>query len=538
MKISYIIFLVKYSIKKFSVLTIILLGYAFFLSRYFDFATVWDAQSNVGLVIEAAKKPFNFFNLEQSSHPNQAYFLPQSLLQRLDPGNMVLIHSVDIALGIFMICAFFGILRYICPDNKNRIEIYLMTILFAFYPVFTANSLYAMYDFALTSFMVLTLYFLLKKRYFLAALFGLGQLFSKEPGIVIYGVTIALYYLFFVDNKRHIGTYRKRIKKIFLLFSPFLILLIYVLVKAIVYKSIVFFSAQMPVFMRATSYTSLWPTWDISKVRLSYLVTIFVINFNWILTLVAIFGLVRLLWLHIKKKDNNIKIDKKETLFFFVLFAPVTVVLTYVKIFTNPRYFMPIYFLLLVLFFIATQLIPWVIIRRVLLAAVAALFFLANFETIDPVSKKLFGTFRFGNHDMLKMTSITGECCGYGRDQLVYNLQYIYIDRLTNEIFQYFHADEDTVFAYDKIVGNIFSLGVDRTTRRRNWRWERSFVPREISWTFFDPAQPRPETVYFIDYPFVGPTDTLTQFLTYYKMIEKKVFESDGYKLYVYTLKR
>ena len=168
------------------ILAVILLSYAFFLSRYFDLATVWDAQSNVGLVIEAAKKPFNLFNLEQSSHPNQAYFLPQSLLQRLDPGNMFYIHSVDVILGILMIYAFFGILRHIAPGKKQLFEVYVTTILFAFYPVFSANVLYTMYDFALTVYMALTLYFLLKKRYVLAALFGLGQLFSKEPGIVVH----------------------------------------------------------------------------------------------------------------------------------------------------------------------------------------------------------------------------------------------------------------------------------------------------------------------------------------------------------------
>jgi len=515
----------------------ILLAYAFLVSRFFDFASIWDAQSNVGLVVAAVAKPFNLFNFEQSSHPNQAYFLLQSLGQKLDPGNIFFIHSVDVLLGIFAICAFFGILRHIAPDKKNLPEVYLMTFLFAFYPIFTANALYVMYDFALASFMAVTLYFLLKRRFMLAGVFGVGQLFSKEPGIAIYGLTLFLYYLFFVSNKRKIVTYIKHIKEMGIVFTPYLILLIYALVKAMVEKSVVFFSAQMPVFMNATSYKSLWPTWEISQVRLSYFVTIFVLNFNWILTLVVLFGVMRLVWLYVRRRKHLVEIDTRASLFFFTLFVPVLFILTYIKIFTNPRYFMPAYFLLLILFFIATTLIPLVFVRRVLLVGVVVLMFVSNFETIDPVSRKIYGTFQFGNHTMLKMTSITGECCGYGRDQLVYNLQYIYIERLTNKIFEYYRPDENTAFAYDRIQGNIFSLPIDRTTHRRTWRTINTFVPRDIAWTFFDPSYPRPDTVYFIDYPFVGPTDTLSHFLSYYKIESKKIFEMDGYTLPVYKLK-
>lgn len=46
------------------------------------------------------------------------------------------------------------------------------------------------------------------------------------------------------------------------------------------------------------------------------------------------------------------------------------------------------------------------------------------------------GTFDFGTHKMLKMTSLTGECCGYGRDQLVYNLEFVHLQRTFRKILE------------------------------------------------------------------------------------------------------
>ena len=56
--------------------------------------------------------------------------------------------------------------------------------------------------------------------------------------------------------------------------------------------------------------------------------------------------------------------------------------------------------------------------RLIYLAVCATLVFLSNFRTLDVVSRSFFGTFAFGSHAMLDMTSMTG---GLMLDSIVYN---------------------------------------------------------------------------------------------------------------------
>jgi hypothetical protein len=88
----------------------------------------------------------------------------------------------------------------------------------------------------------------------------------------------------------------------------------------------------------------------------------------------------------------------------------------------SPRYLLPFYGVFLLLLF---QLLTVAAVsgrsRITLLVMILGLSFPALYRSIDPVTSWQFGTFRFGKHDMYRMTSIARGCCGYGRDQLVYN---------------------------------------------------------------------------------------------------------------------
>ncbi|MEZ4548259.1 MAG: hypothetical protein R3B51_11315 [Thermodesulfobacteriota bacterium] len=58
------------------------------------------------------------------------------------------------------------------------------------------------------------------------------------------------------------------------------------------------------------------------------------------------------------------------------------------------------------------------------LAAVLILLGVSSLRTVDPVSKRIMGTFNFGSHEILDMASF-GDARGYhGRDQLVYNFEF------------------------------------------------------------------------------------------------------------------
>lgn len=523
--------------RKFSLVLIgILLSYSLLFSQYFDYIPLWDAWSDTATLIEAVSKPFNLFNFEMSGHPSQAYFLLLGTLQYFDLGNPVLIHLIDLLLGLGMICAFYGILRIILTDKKNLVEVYLATLLFSFYPILLANALNVTYDFGVVVFMIGMIYFLLRKNYLLSFLCGIGEVFSKEPGIVIYFATIVLYFLIVVPDKRKIFRLAD-FKKILLMILPLLLIGLYIIAKPIFLGRGAFFQNHFGIFTSSTPYTIMWPTWDNSKIRAAYGVAIFIINFNWILTIIISVSIIRLIHSLISKRKLTISgVKINEGIFIFCLFLVVIFIISYIKIFMNLRYFLTVYPFLILLSFIFIVQIPNKFIRRTILAVIFIIFFFSNFYTFDPVSKKIYGTFQFGKHEMLKMTSLTGECCGFGRDQLVYNLQFVYIDRLTNQILKDIKVDENMAIAYDRLIGNILDLPVDRQTFKRTPKTINSFIPWTISWSFISRFD-APDQVYWIEYPNVTQDDFM-YYLPHYNIIAEKIYEQDGYAIKVYTLER
>src|SRR5215218_5841655 len=93
--------------------------------------------------------------------------------------------------------------------------------------------------------------------------------------------------------------------------------------------------------------------------------------------------------------------------------------------FSNARYYLPIFpLVLLVAYASAVRLRIPPAARAGGAAALATLLAVSAVRTVDPVSRGLWGTWQMGERSLLSVTSLTGECCGHGRDQLAYNLEF------------------------------------------------------------------------------------------------------------------
>jgi hypothetical protein len=104
------------------------------------------------------------------------------------------------------------------------------------------------------------------------------------------------------------------------------------------------------------------------------------------------------------------------------------------------------------------------------LATVAVLLAASATRTIDPVSRRLWGTFRFGEHELLRATSMTRECCGYGRDQLVYNLQFTAFAEAQDALYAQLRPGLATAFVVQDYA-NLHTIGLlDARTGRRTLR--------------------------------------------------------------------
>ena len=99
--------------------------------------------------------------------------------------------------------------------------------------------------------------------------------------------------------------------------------------------------------------------------------------------------------------------------------------LTRIPFVNNPRYMLPALPILIVLF--GGSLLN--VLRKQSIITIALIMMLvlltvSSFRTVDPVSKKIMGTFKFGSHEMLQMARYDEPKHGYGRDHLVYNFEF------------------------------------------------------------------------------------------------------------------
>ena len=106
------------------------------------------------------------------------------------------------------------------------------TFLLALNPVFHTHLLQPSLDFPLPVYLCVLLWVLLEKRRWSAVLVGLLLMFTKEPGVMIYGLVGAYYCLFFaLDQPRRLAGYKRLVREYWPLALPFVAFALYSLLK-------------------------------------------------------------------------------------------------------------------------------------------------------------------------------------------------------------------------------------------------------------------------------------------------------------------
>ena len=181
--------------------------------------------------------------------------------------------------------------------------------------------------------------------------------------------------------------------------------------------------------------------------------------------------------------------------------------------------------------------------RRTVLVAAGALTLVSAVRTVDPVSRSLYGTFAVGEHRMLRMTSITGECCGYGRDQLVYNLEFASLQRAVRMALTSVApavsstADSVVVVVPDSAVGTLVGawLGGPNATAS-----PKPSFPTLVTLIHSDLTSGRRalDSATFIAMPTVDYTRALRELSATYVAAAPDHFDWNGYRVSVYRMTR
>jgi hypothetical protein len=496
---------------------------------------MWDGRTYFETLVTAVSGPFNPLNFNIFAHPSMLFMLVISAGQYIDPGNVVLLNVTDHLFGMAGIAAFWALCGSLFP-NANRWERGLLTFAFAMHPIVIASELNFAADTGVLVFSLAYIALLLRGRFRLAVLAGLFLASSKESGVLLYAViTVVFFGLDFVREKRPLLRAIRSVLHRTALFAPALFYLATILAARAAGRAAVWTSPVQGQNDVARQF--LRPRWE-EIVHSRWAGGILILNFQWILTLVLLSALA-LLAVRIVRSRARFPpgVDRFAAAVVAAVIVAGLYLLTRIQTFTNIRYLMPLYPLLILAFGIASRFLtgreP---IRIVFLAVVCALTLVSVFRTIDPVSKRVYGTFPFGRHEILNMTSLTGECCGYGRDQLVYNMEFAHFATLQDKIYEAIRPDGRTAIVKDPLTEWYLDGILDARTFRRAVRPNETVRPRYLVTTQVFTTPNRPAELYFVAYPNVDNVPDLLLLTRVYHIAETRTFEENGYQIPVFKM--
>jgi hypothetical protein len=266
---------------------------------------------------------------------------------------------------------------------------------------------------------------------------------------------------------------------------------------------------------------------------------IWVLSFSWVLTALLLVAALRLAASSRARATlRSLAVSKAALLFLVLFFAAAVFALTRYETYANVRYLLPLAPLLILVSVVSLEIaLPRPAARRATLVVLFVLLVASNFRTLDPVSRMVWGTFPFGRHRLLQMTSWSNECCGYGRDQLVYNHEYLKFHDLQNAMFHDIRPQTRTVFVANLwadwwLAGRITPDGA-RTLRLSGTERVHYASPSSL-----EKRRSPPETAYFVAFPNFDNNEELRTLRRSYQVVSRKTYEQSGYAITVYTARR
>jgi hypothetical protein len=446
------------------------------------YVPVWDGRVYANCVADAAFTTISMESLRCANHPSQGWAIWLALTQVFAPGSIAAIHLMDLAQGILALVAFRVVLARVFPDPAHARGLDLVTIAAAVHPVVVSTLLQPNVDFGVYVWFFVALAALLssgRKASVIAVIGGIFLAFSKETGVLAYAFAVGMSLA--VRWMRRDGKTLRQLIDAHLGQTAFLLV------------PLALFGLHVEMWDRTHGINAIWrhgwqqttadgfKFFDLSEpIFVSYAAGLFVLGFMWVAWIPVVLDGARGLAGMARRRPTRMVpgADEAVLVWLTVFTVALTYVLTSFRTWSNLRYFALLYPLFLLLTYAA--LVRLGASRRVRYAAfgaIIALFTIAAYRSVDPLSRAVYGTFDAGEKRMYRMTSITQEFEGPGRDQLVYNLEFTGFHHVQNALFEQMKPNETTVIGTPRHVRwNIWSQ-LESGTMRRSMRRDGVFAP-------------------------------------------------------------
>lgn len=528
------------------------LPFVFLCVERVDFRPLWDAEQYWQCVLDGAHTTANPLAFNCFGHPTMAYLWPIGLLQKLGFGHYALVIAFNVLFGILGLFAFAGLARLVLPGPARRLERAFLLTAFAVCPVVVASAIELTPDFGVLVFTLLAIRALAEERLVAAIAWGACASMSKESGVAVYSFAACAHVIAF--GLRAPGELRDKLLRAARRAWVFVVPVGYVLVNQLRKR---FAAGGGGEWVGAGSDVPLWrqalTVSMLDDLLFVALTMIFVLNAMWLPSLFVFAAALRsggraaLRWATGTQRSSR-DATPFEPAWFVVAFTLVATVLllTRFRTFANVRYFLPVFPLLLLAFgrSLAELRVPMRG-RAPLVAACAAIFFVSNTRTIDPVSRTIFGVFPFGDRSMLNVTSVTHECCGRGRDQLVYNLEFAELHYLADEAIPKLFGDRSRgahALAMHADANWFFVTWLDARTLQRAAKGPGALSPGVWSAGLLAgaPREAWPPALYYLELPNMFDVSELARWGRNYDVGPRIEFRRGAYAIYAreLTLKR
>jgi hypothetical protein len=440
------------------------------------FIPTWDGRIYAECIVDAGQQHLALSTLRCVEHISHAYMLFAGAIQMLSPGSFPLMLLANGILYLLACAAFYRLAELAFPTTEHATERALLTAAFAAQPAILASVVQPNIDLPMLPAFLWGTVFLIRRRWLGAIVMGMALIATKESGVLLYATLVFSYAIAMVlPRPSSPRSPIRALARLTPLAIPVLAFIAYIAYRAIVPHETVIWAAGTT--EKSIIYQFLVPRID--RYFVNYCVMMLVLSFAWVTTIVAgsdfVVGALRK-WR--KEPARVLSGSKRRIVRFLIVLTVVTMyALTRFSSWGNSRYLLPVFALTpIVLYASLVRFGVSPTVRRSVVGALAALLLLSTVRTADPVSRALYGTWRFGDHTLLRMTRVTHECCGGGRDQLVYNLQYTFLGDLTSDATAALAGDSTAVFVPHRMLWETVGP-LDADTHRRSLRRENIVRP-------------------------------------------------------------
>ncbi len=375
---------------------------------FFDSKVLYACSSSV------ANEAWSMFPFLCANHPSPFWTGLFWMADTLSGGSIMVMHALMFSVATVSILALSSILRLMLPGRQNLCIRVGGLLLFSLHPVIIGNLTGFSLDLGILLIFPIFLSFLLHRKWTMTTIAATCLVFTKETGLALLIATLVVSSITATDRLRCSWTsFCSSLRGNWHLLIPIAAFILYAGFVILRYKVV-------PVHLEPgmSIVASLHR-------RMILLADVTMFQFQWISTIITGIGaviLVRAMLHHALPKGFPLR----HAIFLGLLYVIGIVILTLTMPFNNVRYVMPVIPLGIILCAVSLSLISrrrWV--HAIVIGGMVVLQWSALSRSNDPLSRIVYGTFRFGDQTLYSMAPAAEDgCCGQGRDQLVYNLQH------------------------------------------------------------------------------------------------------------------